>query len=95
MASFNANSKAQTPRRVQVGSKGTIPFGLNAPLNPPGSRKANPDGHIADGVQLINLTRDPGVGAGGGGGNGTDTANDGGVSANDGAANGTDTANGW
>ncbi|KAF8508524.1 proline-rich protein [Hysterangium stoloniferum] len=46
---------------VKVGAKGTIPLGLNAPLNPSGSCKAHPQGPIADGTQLTAITQDPGV----------------------------------
>ncbi|OJA18445.1 hypothetical protein AZE42_05810 [Rhizopogon vesiculosus] len=45
-----------------VGGAGTIPFGMNAPLNPAGSCPANPSGPIADGSQLVDLTQNPGVG---------------------------------
>lgn len=47
---------------VAVGGAGTIPFGHNAPLSPPGSCPANPAGPIADGTQLVDLTQNPGVG---------------------------------
>ncbi|KAF8225526.1 hypothetical protein L208DRAFT_1305895 [Tricholoma matsutake] len=47
---------------IAVGQPGTIPFGHNAPLNPPGSCPANPSGPIADGTQLVDLTQNPGVG---------------------------------
>lgn len=47
---------------VKVGAAGTIPLGLNSPLSPPGSCKANPQGGIADGSQLVALTQDPGLG---------------------------------
>lgn len=47
---------------VAVGGAGTIPFGRNAPLNPPGSCPANPAGPIADGTQLVDLTQNPGAG---------------------------------
>ena len=46
---------------VKVGGPGTIPLGLSAPLNPPGSCKAHPQGGIADGTQLVALTQDPGL----------------------------------
>ncbi len=46
---------------VDVGGQGTIPFGLNAPLSPAGSCAANPNGPIADGSQLTDITDDPGV----------------------------------
>lgn len=47
---------------VAVGGAGTIPFGHNAPLSPPGSCPANPAGPIADGTQLVDLTQNPGAG---------------------------------
>jgi len=37
---------------LKLGDTGTIPFGLNAPLNPAGSCPANPSGPIPDGEQL-------------------------------------------
>jgi len=46
---------------MKVGAQGTIPLGLNAPLNPSGSCKAHPQGPIADGTQLTAITQDPGV----------------------------------
>ncbi|KAJ2934879.1 hypothetical protein H1R20_g2291, partial [Candolleomyces eurysporus] len=45
-----------------LGAAGTIPFGLNAPLNPLGSCPANPDGPIADGTQLVDQVQSPGAG---------------------------------
>lgn len=50
---------------VAVGAEGTIPFGLNAPLDPAGSCPANPDGPIADGTQLVDITQNPGSGGNG------------------------------
>ncbi|KIJ20625.1 hypothetical protein PAXINDRAFT_165529 [Paxillus involutus ATCC 200175] len=47
---------------VVVGGSGTIPFGLSAPVSPPGSCPANPSGPIADGTQLVDTTQNPGVG---------------------------------
>lgn len=47
---------------IAVGGNGTIPFGMNAPVNPAGSCPANPSGPIADGTQLVDLTQNPGVG---------------------------------
>lgn len=44
---------------VAVGGAGTIPFGLSAPVNPPGSCPANPSGPIADGTQLDAITTNP------------------------------------
>jgi len=58
---------------VDVGGQGTIPFGLNAPLSPAGSCAANPNGPIADGSQLTDITDDPGVGATGGSGDAGNT----------------------
>jgi len=49
-----------------VGGAGTIPFGMNSPLNPPGSCLAHPSGPIADGTQLSDITTNP-FGSGGGG----------------------------
>ncbi|EJF60616.1 hypothetical protein DICSQDRAFT_137422 [Dichomitus squalens LYAD-421 SS1] len=46
---------------VALGSAGTIPFGLSAPLSPLGSCPANPTGPIADGSQLTSITQDPGL----------------------------------
>lgn len=46
---------------VHVGGPGTIPLGQSVPLNPPGSCKANPQGPIAAGSQLVALTQDPGL----------------------------------
>lgn len=45
-----------------VGSPGTIPFGLNAPVSPAGSCPAHPQGPIPDGQQLNTIVQDPGVG---------------------------------
>ena len=47
---------------VKVSARGTIPLGLSAPLNPPGSCKAHTQGGIPDGTQLVALTQDPGLG---------------------------------
>lgn len=44
---------------LSVGSAGTIPFGKTAPLNPPGSCPANPNGPIAAGTQLSAITSNP------------------------------------
>jgi hypothetical protein len=46
---------------VPVGQSGTIPFGHSQPLSPSGSCPANPSGPIADGTQLTDITKDPGV----------------------------------
>ncbi|TCD70013.1 hypothetical protein EIP91_005263 [Steccherinum ochraceum] len=90
-----------------VGSAGTIPFGMNAPLSPPGSCPANPNGPITDGAQLVTITQNPGVPSSGGaaGGNGTTTGSGtttgngstGGDDGDDGSApadNGSDNQNG-
>jgi len=42
-----------------LGAAGTIPFGLNAPLNPLGSCPANPQGPVPDGQQLVDITTNP------------------------------------
>ena len=46
---------------VAVGGSGTVPFGMTAPLSPPGSCAANPTGPIADGSQLTDLVDSPGT----------------------------------
>ncbi|KAH9926285.1 uncharacterized protein BXZ73DRAFT_102967 [Epithele typhae] len=46
---------------AQPGERGTIPARLTAPLDPPGSCPAHPDGPIPDGEQLVHLTQDPGL----------------------------------
>ncbi|KAI0742095.1 hypothetical protein C8Q80DRAFT_1197948 [Daedaleopsis nitida] len=46
---------------VALGGEGTLPFGHTEPLNPLGSCAANPDGPIADGTQLTDITQDPGL----------------------------------
>lgn len=56
---------------LAVGAAGTIPFGQTEALSPAGSCKANPDGPIADGTQLVDLTTDPGVDSGSGSGSGS------------------------
>ncbi|KAM6496957.1 proline-rich protein [Amanita muscaria] len=48
---------------VAVGGQGTIPFGHNAPLSPPGSCPANPNGPVPDGQQLVDITQNPGTGS--------------------------------
>ncbi|KAH7926423.1 hypothetical protein BV22DRAFT_1032919 [Leucogyrophana mollusca] len=48
---------------IAVGGNGTIPFGMSSPLSPAGSCPANPSGPIANGVQLVTLTQNPGVGS--------------------------------
>ena len=45
----------------KVGAAGTVPFGQNSPLNPPGSCPANPSGPITAGAQLVDLVSSPGV----------------------------------
>jgi len=54
-----------------IGAPGTMPFGQNTPVNPPGSCPANPAGPIAAGQQLTDLVQSPGVPAASGAGNGT------------------------
>jgi hypothetical protein len=44
---------------LAVGAPGTIPFGKNAPLSPPGSCPAHPQGPIADGTQLSDIVTTP------------------------------------
>ncbi|KZV88270.1 hypothetical protein EXIGLDRAFT_839377 [Exidia glandulosa HHB12029] len=46
---------------VQVGAAGTIPFGLNAPVNPPGACPASAT-PVPDGQQLEQLVQSPGTG---------------------------------
>lgn len=46
---------------VQVGAAGTIPFGLNAPVNPPGACPASATA-VPDGQQLEQLVQSPGTG---------------------------------
>ncbi|KAF8331899.1 proline-rich protein [Cantharellus anzutake] len=62
---FQCQFKGVNPTKfvgnVQVGSPGTIPFGHSKPLSPPGSCPAHPQGPIADGSQLVDLTADPGL----------------------------------
>lgn len=53
----------------KVGSPGTIPFGQNSPLSPPGSCPANPGGPITAGAQLTDLVSSPGVPSSSGSGN--------------------------
>jgi len=66
---FQSADKQTFVGGATVGSAGTIPFGLNAPVSPAGSCPANPNGPIADGSQLVDVTQNPGaVGAGGNGG---------------------------
>ncbi|KIM31233.1 hypothetical protein M408DRAFT_327494 [Serendipita vermifera MAFF 305830] len=49
--------------QVALGAPGTIPFGKNSALSPPGSCPANPGGKIADGTQLVAIAGvSPGVG---------------------------------
>jgi hypothetical protein len=52
---------------IKVGGAGTIPFGLNAPVSPPGSCPAHTSGPIPDGQQLVTITQDPGVSGSGSG----------------------------
>ena len=43
---------------VAPGAPGTMPFGLDAPVSPPGSCPASPEGPIPDGLQLIDFIRE-------------------------------------
>ncbi|KAG5647447.1 hypothetical protein DXG03_009377 [Asterophora parasitica] len=56
-----------------VGSAGTIPFGKNAPVRPPGSCPASPNAAVPDGAQLVDITQNPGVGGAGNGNTGGNT----------------------
>lgn len=51
---------------LAVGAPGTIPFGRKAALNPLGSCPANPNGPIADGTQLSDITTNPNAPGGSG-----------------------------
>ncbi|KAN0138043.1 hypothetical protein V8E53_003932 [Lactarius tabidus] len=55
----------------KVGAQGTIPFGQNSPLSPPGSCPANPSGPITAGAQLADLVSSPGVPSSSGSGSDT------------------------
>ncbi|KAI0681839.1 hypothetical protein C8Q76DRAFT_637387 [Earliella scabrosa] len=46
---------------LALGAAGTIPFGHPQPLSPLGSCAAHPDGPIADGTQLTDITQNPGL----------------------------------
>ena len=46
---------------LALGAAGTIPFGHTQPLSPLGSCAAHPDGPIADGTQLTDITQNPGL----------------------------------
>ena len=54
-----------------AGAPGTIPLGLKASVNPPGSCPANPSGPVPAGQQLDDIVNSPGVPGGSGAGNGT------------------------
>jgi hypothetical protein len=56
---FQGSNKQVFVGGVQVGGPGTIPFGRNAPVQPPGSCPANPGGPIPDGQQLVNIIQTP------------------------------------
>ncbi|KAF9525167.1 hypothetical protein CPB83DRAFT_564277 [Crepidotus variabilis] len=64
---------------AKLGDAGTIPFGRNAPLSPPGSCPANPSGPIADGTQLVDLTQSPNAPGGSAGSTGGKTGGAGGT----------------
>ncbi|KAF8631918.1 hypothetical protein AX15_002175 [Amanita polypyramis BW_CC] len=63
---FASTDKKTFVGGVPVGSPGTIPFGHQAPVNPPGSCPANPGGPIPDGQQLVIITQTPGIPSAGG-----------------------------
>jgi len=91
---------------ASLGSAGTIPSSLEAPVSPAGSCPANPDGPITDEWRLVAITLDPGAvgtavaendGSGSGGGDngsggGGDNGNGGG--GDNGNSGGGDTGNG-
>jgi hypothetical protein len=60
---FQCQYKGNNPKTFvggsNLGETGTIPFGRTAPLNPLGSCPANPQGPIADGSQLVDITTTP------------------------------------
>ncbi|EJD03734.1 uncharacterized protein FOMMEDRAFT_167061 [Fomitiporia mediterranea MF3/22] len=68
---------------LQAGAQGTVPLGLQS-LNPPKSCPANPQGGIADGTQLVDVTQDPGLNniKGGSGNSGNNSGNTGSGSGN-------------
>ncbi|KAF8315891.1 hypothetical protein DL93DRAFT_2135498 [Clavulina sp. PMI_390] len=47
---------------LKIGSKGTIPFGLVNAVNPAGGCPAHQNGPIPDGIQLSDITTNPGLG---------------------------------
>ena len=79
---------------IAVGGPGTIPFGQNAPLSPPGSCPAHTSGPITDGTQLSDLTTSPGNAGVAGKGNGTGNGTTQNTSSASGPANATDTTQG-
>ena len=58
---FQGSKKDVFVGNVQAGGPGTIPFGKNALVQPPGSCPANPGGPIADGQQLVDTVQTPNV----------------------------------
>ena len=61
---FSSTSATDFVGGVAVGGAGTIPFGQTQPVSPRGSCPANPNGPVADGTQLTDITSSPGnVGA--------------------------------
>jgi len=78
---FEGDNPTTFTGNLKVGAPGTIPFGLSAPVSPPGACSANPKGPIADGTQLQALVgTDPGLesigsfGGSGGGSSGSDSS---------------------
>ncbi len=59
---FQGSNPTLFAGNIQVGGNGTIPFGQSTVLSPPGSCPANTAGPITDGIQLTDITSNPGVG---------------------------------
>ncbi|KAH9990181.1 hypothetical protein BJV77DRAFT_947759 [Russula vinacea] len=68
---FQGANPTQFVGGVAAGQPGTIPFGKQAVLSPPGSCPAHTSGPIADGTQLVDQVSSPGVPSGSGTGNGS------------------------
>lgn len=58
---FQGVNENQFANGQALGGQGTIPFGLSAPVNPPGSCPAHTSGAIPNGVQLSSLVSSPGT----------------------------------
>ncbi|KAF8202519.1 hypothetical protein BJ912DRAFT_897098 [Pholiota molesta] len=56
---FVGSNQNKFANGATLGQPGTIPFGQTTPLNPLGSCPANPQGPIADGTQLSDITTNP------------------------------------